>query len=528
MTVMFTGANLRRHGSLPETVPGNVKPLRDNHPALREKRTLFPTTVWDVKDSPRLFIHGRNNRKVGGQVQKGEWAGMPIYMLSLEERATCPTHCAPWKLCYGNAMHLARRHAHGPELERRMVEDVRALAREHPKGFVIRLHVLGDFYSAHYAAKWLCLLFEVPQLHIFGYTARTPKQDPMIFKVIERMNLQYKDRCFIRQSGPVPAPGGAVVIYENEPIEGAIICPAELIKTECCSTCGLCWAPAARDKAIAFILHGNPYRKGFTNKPRIETKGTPMQDAISLLVTEIQKREGMAVAFRKQAQVLDDEVKEINTALRVLRKFEEAPEEKTVVDYPVMTPEQVAEFWREGGTIVAGAETVADESVTAPEAETPSQTAPRPRETAIEPVSQKPHHETQKELRNRLVDEGKIKPASQQSTDLRKQPWTPERKAAASLAHRERQGVVTKGACPLKIKSNSLFHAGIYLDELDQDEKFIMVDLINDFGFEVLRSMMRGTIKDLDKVVGKLRTVIPRSLEIIDTATGWKLQAKEG
>lgn len=463
--------------------------MRPGHPALIEKRTLFPTTVWDAQDSPRLFIHGRNNRKVGGQVQKGDWAGMPIYTLSLEERATCPEYCATWTLCYGNAMHLARRHAHGPELERRIYTDVKALAKEHPKGFVIRLHVLGDFYSAHYAAKWLCLLFEVPQLHIFGYTARNPVKDRLIFSVIEKMNLQYKDRCFIRLSGPKPIPGGAVVIYENEPIEGAIICPAELIKSECCSTCGLCWAPAARDKAIAFILHGNPGRGG-DRKPRIphHNKGTPMLEAITHLQAEIDVRVRNADALIAQAKGLRDEAREIEGAIAILRKFDR---QKAAIEATQRQAEEVQP--------AKSVEQVAEEFNNAPSQTEVTALPPKP---VVEPV------------------------------DLRKQAWTLEKKAEASKAAKEnwarrQQGIQSKGKCPLSVKGNNLMHNGVYLDDLDQDERFLMVDFINYFGFEVLRSEVHGTVKAVDKVVQNLRTVIPRTLEIIDTNTGWKLVAKE-
>jgi hypothetical protein len=156
-------------------------------------------------------------------------------------------------------MHRARRHRHGPELEKRLEFEIAMKAREHKQGFVVRLHILGDFYSVEYAQLWLDLLYRHSELHIFGYTARTVEQDEPIAALIARMNDRFADRCFVRTSARDPAPGGASVIYDEIPVPGAIICPAELSKTACCSTCGLCWSPAARDKAILFILHGNPH-----------------------------------------------------------------------------------------------------------------------------------------------------------------------------------------------------------------------------------------------------------------------------
>jgi len=246
--------NLRRHENHGTHDTKQVWALKPDHPAVIEGRTIFTSTVVNADDAPRLFVQGRNNRKIGDQVQKGDWAGMRIYTLTLEERATCPRSCEQWRSCYGNAMHMARRHRAGPELEARIEKDIAALALKHPEGFVVRLHVLGDFYSHRYAFMWLSLLRNHSQLHIFGYTARVGDE---IAATIARMNKHYSSRCFIRTSTPVPAPGSATVVMSDQRVDGAIICPAELSQTQCCSTCGLCWAPSAKDKAILFILHGN-------------------------------------------------------------------------------------------------------------------------------------------------------------------------------------------------------------------------------------------------------------------------------
>jgi hypothetical protein len=86
-------------------------------------------------------------------------AGMPIYTLTLEERATCPTSCGHWRSCYGNSMHFAHRIDHrSPGFATLLAANVKRLGVEHPHGFVVRLHVLGDFYSVAYVDLWAALL----------------------------------------------------------------------------------------------------------------------------------------------------------------------------------------------------------------------------------------------------------------------------------------------------------------------------------------------------------------------------------
>lgn len=249
------GTILRRFKTRPPQAPKAVRP---DASFVVEGRTKYPSTVVNPKDSPRLFVSGHNNRKIGKEVQKGPWKGMPIFTLTLEERATCPRDCAMWVDCYGNSMHMARRHRHGPELEKAIVSEIAHLASEYRRiGFVIRLHVLGDFYSPEYAGLWLGLLARHQSMRIFGYTAhRTGPVAELIYK----MNDIFPDRCLIRTSGKEPGFERTIVVESLDDADGAIVCPAQTEKTECCATCALCWSEAAREKTIAFIKHGNPYR----------------------------------------------------------------------------------------------------------------------------------------------------------------------------------------------------------------------------------------------------------------------------
>lgn len=231
--------------------------LAPDHPAVLDGRTLFPRSVVSAARSPRLLVSGHNNPKLGRTVAKGAWRGMPLVHLTLEERATCPRSCTVWRECYGNGMHLARRHAPGAELEARLAIELFDLAKRHPAGFVVRLHSLGDFYSDGYAMRWLAWLGAIPALRVFGFTAHP--RDSMRGALIDDMNRRWPDRCALRFS--VMAPTGrapeAMTIWAGEPTPaGVIICPAQTGKTACCATCGLCWAPAAQGRAIGFIGHG--------------------------------------------------------------------------------------------------------------------------------------------------------------------------------------------------------------------------------------------------------------------------------
>lgn len=251
----------RRFTGKPNLNPENVTPLPDGHPALKEKRTLFPSTVIDAVDSPRLLVSGGNQKKLGDKVVKGPWKGMPIYCLTLEERATCPETCHHWSTCYGNGMQWARRHKHGAAFEKRLWEEVALKAEYHPDGFVIRLHILGDFYNKPYAETWAGRLSKHPELHIFGYTAHP--RDSAIGGVIDKyLNGFYPERCAIRFSVPESDGGNeAIALWETpEPgqthMNGALICPAQTKATDCCGTCGLCWSPAMKETPIGFVTHG--------------------------------------------------------------------------------------------------------------------------------------------------------------------------------------------------------------------------------------------------------------------------------
>lgn len=239
-----SGGPLKRHV---HAKPGRGIHLRDDHAAVTEARTLFPSTVVAASDSPRLLIEGKNQRKIGNMVTKGRWAGMPIFTLTLEERATCPRSCREWATCYGNRMHMARRHRDDGELMPLLWCELEALQAKHPDGFVVRLHILGDFYSLEYARFWELMLDKHPALRIFGFTAHPVNS--AIGKQLAAMNTE-GDRCWIRFSGAYGAMGSVVIADERASV--GTICPAQSGKTDCCGTCGLCWT---MQKPIEFVRH---------------------------------------------------------------------------------------------------------------------------------------------------------------------------------------------------------------------------------------------------------------------------------
>ena len=237
--------------------------LRVDHPAVIEGRTLFPSRVIDADDAPRVLVSGHNNAKIGRVVEKGPWAGMPIYTLTLEERATCPRTCENWRTCFGNSMPMPRRHRAGPDLERAIDLELAVLAEAHPQGFVVRLHILGDFYSVAYAIEWECWLANIPALHVFGYTARLPGTE--IGDQIARMNADYPKRWAVRFSVARNLPVGPMQVATvwngrdgklgPERI-GELPCPQQFDKAATCGTCGACWAEPLKGRRITFVGHG--------------------------------------------------------------------------------------------------------------------------------------------------------------------------------------------------------------------------------------------------------------------------------
>lgn len=226
--------------------------MAEDHAAVTGARTIFPSTVraWDDEV---VLKTGHNSPKIGRMVVKGEWTGFPIFCLTLEERGTCPTSCREWRSCYGNRMPFAHRFQAGPVLEERIEAELVELQAKHPQGFVIRLHVLGDFYSAAYVDRWADWLEAFPALHIFGYTA-WPETSPIGRKLNAMRRGAAWRRFALRFSNGDPTDGPASMNMTGPVAPAhATRCPAQSGQSLCCGTCTLCWS--APGKVIAFSRH---------------------------------------------------------------------------------------------------------------------------------------------------------------------------------------------------------------------------------------------------------------------------------
>lgn len=220
---------------------GKPMTLAADHPAVVEGRTLFPGNL--VPPGDRVLKSGAHQRKLGAKVVKGRWTGMPIFTLTLEERATCPRNCQHWNDCYGNHMQWPKRFMPGPALQEQIAVELDALAVKYPRGFVVRLHILGDFYSVHYVMEWGRWMQRYANLHVFGYTAHL--RDSEIGAALQMVRDAFPARWWIRWS------------HQDKDDwlstgESGIVCPVQTNKTDACGTCGLCWTV---EKPIKFLVH---------------------------------------------------------------------------------------------------------------------------------------------------------------------------------------------------------------------------------------------------------------------------------
>lgn len=218
---------------------------------MEQTGTKYPKARRDVRSySYSVLKQQKPNNKIGRLVTKGTFAGKRIFSLTLEERATCPKSCERWLDCYGNNMPFAHRLKHGVELENRLVREIDELCKKYPQGILVRLHVLGDFYSPEYVQLWGKLLAAHPTLAVWGYTHRTDPACP-IHNAIKQIKMNYGLRFFIRWSDVPDVPDSAS--HESIAAPDAITCPEQIGRTKNCGTCGLCWNAAA--EKIKFIHH---------------------------------------------------------------------------------------------------------------------------------------------------------------------------------------------------------------------------------------------------------------------------------
>ena len=233
--------------------------------AANEGRTLFKYRVKPADRSlmakTEKLIKKSTNDKLGKKVRKGHYKGYPIYTLTLEERATCPKSCVHWLDCYGNNMRYAYRYEAGAALEAMLEIELAELQRKHPQGFLVRLHILGDFYSVGYVAKWASWLGKFPALHVYGYTANQPNAKDKLERSIGQSILSLRDnangRFAVRFSGNFDdnfAANSFDDVRSKEAIERkeAILCPEQTGQVNSCADCAICWVA---QKPVIFQTH---------------------------------------------------------------------------------------------------------------------------------------------------------------------------------------------------------------------------------------------------------------------------------
>lgn len=238
MATRHAPTTMRRFASSPPRGRGVV--LRSFDPAATGARTLFPSRVFDAQEVRRALKTGHQSRKIGAFCTKGFARGWPIYTLTLEERATCPRSCKEWLTCYGNNMQAAERMVADGHLMAQLGDELRQLAADHPAGFIVRLHVLGDFPDVNWLAFWRAMMALYDRLHVFGFTAHDPASE--MGRAIALLSADFGWRRWaIRFSGAPHEARASRVIGPGERDQGGIMCPAQTGATDCCGTCALCW-----------------------------------------------------------------------------------------------------------------------------------------------------------------------------------------------------------------------------------------------------------------------------------------------
>ena len=256
-----------------------MKQLSKTELAIMNGKTLFTSRIKqanrETMAKTELLIKKSTNVKLGKKVTKGKWKGFPIFTLTLEERATCPKSCQHWATCYGNNMMYAYRYEAGIDLENMLEIELANLQAKHPNGFLVRLHILGDFYSVGYVAKWAKWLSMYPALHVYGYTANQPNATDPLEKSIGQALLSLSENCSsrwaLRFSGNFERNTMTALSVDDTRTKvmlkhkQAFQCPTQISKetgklaekgqetlVPDCGACGLCWQAS---KPVTFITH---------------------------------------------------------------------------------------------------------------------------------------------------------------------------------------------------------------------------------------------------------------------------------
>lgn len=222
--------------------------------------TIYQKSIKDLSQYPHDLLKKPTSKKLGAagaKVLKGRLKGARVFTLTLTERETCPKSCGHWEDCYGNNMPFAHRFSGGPEFEERLEKEIAEKARKAGKKgdkLLVRLHVLGDFYSPEYVRLWANLMARFDNLNVWGYTHVTENDNYLIYHLLHRMRIDFGDRWSVRWSDQPGFQFSANSEEIQQPVKGAaIVCPEQEGKTAACTTCALCWDK--KDIQIIFKTH---------------------------------------------------------------------------------------------------------------------------------------------------------------------------------------------------------------------------------------------------------------------------------
>ena len=124
------------------------------------------------------------------------------------------------------------------------------------KLLLIRLHILGDFFSVKYVKFWRKMLNTFNNIALYGYTANNIKSSIPLSQAIakEIIKLNNNQHCHIRFSNDLNVSFSANSYDIVKPVKGvSIVCPVQENKTANCGTCGLCWNQ--KEQQIIFKTH---------------------------------------------------------------------------------------------------------------------------------------------------------------------------------------------------------------------------------------------------------------------------------
>jgi hypothetical protein len=152
--------------------------------------------------------------------------------------------------------------------------DLTELQRKYPSGFLVRLHVLGDFYSVAYVAQWAKWLGMFPALHVYGYTANQPNatdnKERGIGQAVLSLRLACDGRFAVRFSGSKSTNHSALSYDDADARQlvadkRAFVCPTQISKATgqlakkdeatraaSCGACAACWQS---NKPVVFHTH---------------------------------------------------------------------------------------------------------------------------------------------------------------------------------------------------------------------------------------------------------------------------------